>query len=79
MNRNATAIAVAATACVWVPYLALKCYWSYLINTVPGAEHGEVSGPVLYFLPRLLAVAVLSTLLIGVTCLVLRSRTPRQK
>ncbi len=42
----------------WLPYLALRLYWQYLITTVPDAANGELSGPVGYFLPRLLVAAV---------------------
>ena len=48
----------------WLPYLALRLYWQYLITTVPGAAHGEVSGPANYFLPRLLFAAILLTLVL---------------
>ena len=46
-----------AIAASWAPYFFLKLYWIDLISRNPDAAHGEVSGPVLYFLPRLLAVA----------------------
>jgi hypothetical protein len=45
----------------WLPYVALRFYWEYLTRNVPGATHGEFSGPILYFLPRLLSFAVLVT------------------
>ncbi len=38
----------------WAPYLAVRLYWHHLLATVSGAEHGELSGPIAYLLPRLL-------------------------
>lgn len=48
-----------AIAVAWIPYLGLTLYWRHLKATVQGADHGELSGPVQYFLPRLLALALL--------------------
>jgi hypothetical protein len=54
-THNLLFLGIAAS---WVPYLALWFYWRHLLATVPGADHGEISGPVIYFLPRLLILAV---------------------
>ncbi len=48
----------------WLPYLALKLYWEYLLATDPGVAHGEFSGPASYFLPRLLLGAMILTLVL---------------
>ena len=56
--------ALAWIAIAWAPYLTLRLWWGNLVATVPGAEHGEASGPVLYFLPRLLVAAVAATVLV---------------
>ncbi|MCF6299053.1 MAG: hypothetical protein L3J01_04155 [Thiomicrorhabdus sp.] len=43
----------------WVPYAGLSIYWNHLISTVPGASHGEVSGPISFFLPVLFVMATI--------------------
>lgn len=58
----------------WVPYLTLWFYWRHLLATVPGADHGEVSGPILYFLPRLLTLAVVLSLVLLAILLCKRAR-----
>ncbi len=60
-TRNLLFLGIGAS---WLPYLALWFYWHHLLNTVPGADHGEISGPVLYFLPRLLALTVALSLVL---------------
>jgi len=50
----------------WLPYTALLLYWRSLLDNVPGAAHGELSGPVLYFLPRLQLLGIVASLII--TC-----------
>jgi hypothetical protein len=50
----------------WLPYVILRAFWEFLLLTVPGASHGEVSGPILYFLPRLLQFAIVYTIVASV-------------
>jgi hypothetical protein len=59
-------IAVSCLIFAWLPYVSLKLYWLSLLRTVPGAEHGELSGPILYFLPRLLIAAVAATIAVAI-------------
>jgi hypothetical protein len=54
---------LAIVAAFWLPYLAVRLYWEYLLRTVPGASHGEISGPILYFLPRLVSFALAGTVI----------------
>ena len=56
----------------WTPYLGLTLYWRHLIATVQGADHGELSGPVQYFLPRLLMLALVMSVT-SISALVVRS------
>lgn len=65
MHKNVSVIAAAVILLAWLPYVALQSYWIYLCQTVPGVEYGEISGPILYFLPRLLLLAVVCSLLIA--------------
>jgi hypothetical protein len=48
-------------AVIWAPYLIVKAYWIVLVWNNPDAAHGEISGPVRYFLLRLLSVAWIAT------------------
>lgn len=60
----------------WAAYFALLYYWHQLVASHPAAEHGEVSGPVLFFLPRLLwAASLFSIAFLLVRALAFR-RTP---
>jgi hypothetical protein len=59
MSRSALFVALGIFVATWLPYSLVKIYWLILCETVPGADHGEMSGPVLFFLPRLLVAAVL--------------------
>ncbi len=61
-------IGITAIAFSWLPYFCLWAYWRSLISQYPEAVHGEISGPVLYFLPWLLVFAVFIS---AVTILVL--------
>ena len=61
----------------WLPYLALRLYWQYLVITVPDALHGEFSGPAFYFLPRLLTAAISLSLLLVSAWFFVRSNTTR--
>jgi hypothetical protein len=61
---------ITASSCIavaWLPYVVLRLYWEHLLATVPGAAHGEVSGPILYFLPRLMVAAAVFTALVFAT------------
>jgi hypothetical protein len=71
-SRTATLAVIVAS---WLPYSALRIYWEFLIGTVPGASHGEFSGPAHYFLPRLLISAALVTV-IAIVCWAITSRNP---
>jgi hypothetical protein len=64
--RRIILIAVGCMIFAWLPYVSLKLYWLSLLRTVPGAEHGEVSGPIGYFLPRLLIAAVAATIAVAI-------------
>jgi hypothetical protein len=66
MKNRVFVVALICAALGWLPYLSLQLYWQHLIATVPGAEHGEISGPVLYFLPKLFVAAAIVTL--GAVC-----------
>jgi hypothetical protein len=59
--RFALTAYLAVIVASWLPYVALRIYWEYLTRAVPGASHGEFSGPALYFLPRLLIFAAVVT------------------
>jgi hypothetical protein len=61
ISRTKLTILVFILALSWAPYLTLATYWRHLLATVPGASHGEVSGPILNFLPKLLAIAIFAT------------------
>jgi hypothetical protein len=61
--RLARTAQLAIVAACWLPYLAVRLYWEYLLRTVPRASHGEISGPIQYFLPRLLSFAVAGTVI----------------
>jgi hypothetical protein len=67
--RFALTISLAIIVASWFPYVALRVYWEFLLRTVPGSSHGEISGPVLYFLPRLLIFAVIATSIIVARCI----------
>ncbi len=45
----------------WLPYLGLNHYWGHLQARIPGSATGEVSGSILYFLPRLFWAGVAGT------------------
>jgi len=73
-------VLVTSALLCWVPFIALKGYWLHLISTVPGAEHGEVSGPILWFLRALLIFASIMSVLIGVAAVFVASKpTPQTK
>jgi hypothetical protein len=61
MKNRVFFVAAICALLAWLPYVLLRLYWEHLIATVPGAEHGEVSGPVLYFLPKLFVAAAVVT------------------
>jgi hypothetical protein len=62
-----TAGLVSILPIAWAPYVALLSYWHHLLETVPGADRGEVSGPIQFFLPWLLGVAIfVSIITLGV-------------
>ena len=64
----------------WLPYLGLQLYWQHLIATVPDAAHGELSGPVQFFLPALLIAAILLSVVLVVGFHFTRPRsTPNSK
>jgi hypothetical protein len=64
--KKSTKTAVGFLLLIWSPFAVLRIYWLVLVAKVPEASHGEVSGPVLYFLPRLLLIAaVLSVAIVG--------------
>lgn len=48
----------------WLPYFALRLYWQRLIATAPDSAHGELSGPVQFFLPALLVAAILFSIVL---------------
>ncbi len=61
----------------WLPYLGLQLYWQHLIATVPDAAHGELSGPMQFFLPALFIAAILLSVVLvaGFYCTRSRSTT----
>ena len=64
-DQNAKAMRfVSRVIVVWLPYLGLQLCWQYLIFTDPDAAHGDLSGPVGFFLPALLITAVLLSLVL---------------
>ena len=72
-----TAALLSILPIAWGPYVALLLYWHHLLETVPGADRGEVSGPIKFLLPWLLGVAVLfSVITLGVIVLRVSRRVP---
>jgi hypothetical protein len=65
---------------IWIPYVALRLYWQHLLRTVPGADHGEASGPIEYFLARLLVLALVASgaLLVVLAVLAVRRTAPAE-
>ena len=63
----------------WAPYLGLWSYWRYLLHNSPAAEQSEVSGPITFFLPLLLATAVLLNILLLAILAWTRPRRAPQK
>lgn len=66
MANTATRVAIVAVAIGWLPYMLLRGFWAILLASVPGASHGEVSGPILFFLPRLFWCGVAITVVVMV-------------
>ena len=77
MTKNNVCVALVAMFLAWLPYVLLQSYWLHLLRTIPGAAHNEISGPVLYFLPKLLAAAVLATL--AITAIIMIRHRERAK
>jgi hypothetical protein len=68
---------LAVIAVCWLPYLALRIYWHNLLEINPSAEHGEVSGLILFLLPRLLIFAASVTFIGLAYCVIaIRYRHP---
>ncbi len=63
MRTSAIVALIAVAIALWLPYVSLRFYWIHLLATVPGAQTGEVSGPINYFLPRLFWIAIVGTAL----------------
>lgn len=61
MKHSALTIAVGLSAACWLPYIAMRAFWMLYVSMFPGDEHGELSGPVLYFLPILLWLATIAS------------------
>lgn len=66
MVSTATRVAIVAAVIGWLPYLLLRGFWAILLANVSGASHGEVSGPILFFLPRLFWCGVAITAIVMV-------------
>lgn len=62
MNRRHFVPTLVGIGISWLPYVTLRLYWQHHIAGVPGAARGELSGPTSFFLPLLLAAAILYSL-----------------
>jgi hypothetical protein len=60
--------AVFVIAAIWAPYVAVKLFWMLYVAMFPGPEHAELSGPVLYFLPKLLLLALIASTGVVAAC-----------
>ena len=71
------AVSLAIIAVCWLPYVALRIYGHNLIEINPSAEHGEVSGLILFLLPCLLVFAAIVTFIGLAYCVIaIRYRNP---
>ena len=61
MIKESLALSAFVIAAGWLPYIFLEAFWMLLVRSDPSKVHGEEAGPILFFLPVLLAVGIIGT------------------
>ena len=71
-ERSARLVALFISARVlavgWAPYVVLGLCWVALVRSNPNEAHGELSGPIRYFLPVLLRFGMVVTVCVVSFC-----------